>query len=345
MRRRRFLALAGATGAGGLAGCTGLFQTRPAYAPPLVKDRPDAVYYPTHVEQMEMAGVKRKAGYACALTYTYPHRFWLVTGTHTKEVAIKSADTMHVMPVVWDVVTGRVLPDVNPKLTVTQDGGSVLSDSPWTMLSQPMGFHYGDNVHLPGDGRYDVTVHVGAPAAKRTGSLADAPESVSFEFTLEYTESRLNEIPWHKLPEKKGTRGAVSHMDMEMLPASAVPTEADLPGSVLGSGRSGDADVVVTVLDDASRFGGGSSKSYLAVSPRSPYNRYLLPMMGLSATVDGETRDLTQTLDPDLGLHYGTAVGEAPGTVTVHVDAPPQFARHEGYETAFLDMSDVTVRG
>ncbi|MFB6135888.1 MAG: iron transporter [Halobacteriaceae archaeon] len=348
MRRRRFLALAGAGaagagGAGSLAGCLGLFETRSFSAPPVVEDRPDAVYYPTHVEQMATSGIRTENGYACALTYTYPHRFWLVSGTHRNRVKIEPDDAMHVMPVVWHAETGQVLPDVSPHLGVSRDGESVRSVSPWPMLSQPMGFHFGDNVRLPGDGTYDVSVHVGAPSGRRIGALADAPGDVTFEFTLDYSRSKLESIPWRNLPDEAGSRGAVPHAEMPKLPPSTVPEPTALPGRVLGSGTSGDAEFVVSVLEDATRFGGAESDSYLVVSPRSPYDRYLLPMMTLSASVRGSTRDLTATLAPDVGFHYGAALDGPPSEVTVHVDTPPQFARHEGYETAFVQMPDVTV--
>ena len=82
---------------------------------------------------------------------------------------------------------------------------------------------------------------------------------------------------------------------------------------------------------------------YLAISPRTPYNRYPLPFASLSAG-DGEVAPLTGALDPELGFHYGRVLEAAPsGPVEVVVDAPPQLARHEGYETAFVEMPSVTL--
>jgi hypothetical protein len=53
---------------------------------------------------------------------------------------------------------------------------------------------------------------------------------------------------------------------------------------------------------------------------------------------------LTRTLDPDLGFHYGAPVAlESGDEVTLSVSTPPQVARHEGYERAFLEMPDVTL--
>ncbi|MFB6189908.1 MAG: hypothetical protein ABEI57_08485, partial [Halapricum sp.] len=56
MRRRTFLG-GSAVGLGaGLAGCAGLIKQRSTGFPAVLDDRPDAVYYPTHVEGMQMIG-------------------------------------------------------------------------------------------------------------------------------------------------------------------------------------------------------------------------------------------------------------------------------------------------
>jgi hypothetical protein len=65
--------------------------------------------------------------------------------------------------------------------------------------------------------------------------------------------------------------------------------------------------------------------------------------MALSATggVEGE---LIQTLDSELGHHYGITGNLSPGdTLEIVVESPPQVARHRGYQTAFLEMPNVTV--
>jgi hypothetical protein len=310
------------------------------------------VYYPTHYEGMKMPGMKEQGGYRCALTYSYPHRFWLMKPDGITKVEIQSADSVHLMPVVWDAETGIIPPDVNPQLTITRDGESVDQFAPWPMLSQTMGFHFGDNAQLQGDGLYTVDVRIGGPSTRRTGSLAENEGNVSFTFEFEFSESTLNEIPYTDVPaDKEGTNGAVGLMDMEMLPSSQVPTFDALPGDVLGAAASGDAKFVITALEDASRFGGSQDQIYLAVSPRTPYNRIMIPMMSLSGTL---TRDgssvfdgiLQAAIDPELRYHYGATVGDGRSgdELTITVDAPPQTARHEGYETAFADMPPMDLR-
>ena len=74
--------------------------------------------------------------------------------------------------------------------------------------------------------------------------------------------------------------------------------------------------------------------------------------MSLSATLkrDGKTiyqEALLATLEPNLSCHYGTHVDgvESGDTLTIEIVTPPQVSRHDGYETAFLDMPpfEVTV--
>jgi hypothetical protein len=123
-------------------------------------------------------------------------------------------------------------------------------------------------------------------------------------------------------------------------PSSQLPPAAEYPGTALGTPSSGDATFVVRSLDEH-RLADGDD--YLLVSPRTPYNRYPLPDMSLTV-IDSEERTLVQTLDSELGHHYGTPVQLSPGdTFEVLVNAPPQIARHRGYETAFLRMEPMSV--
>jgi hypothetical protein len=120
---------------------------------------------------------------------------------------------------------------------------------------------------------------------------------------------------------------------------------------VLGTVTSDDARLLATVLD-APPDGVTGDGPYLAISARTPYNRLVLPAMALEARVDrrGETAfegDLVRTLDADLGYHYGAALGDAATEsgdgLTLTPTLPPQVARHEGYERAFLEMDPVTL--
>jgi len=369
MHRRRFLAAGAAAASVGLAGCRSLFQTRSARSPPLVEDRPDAVYVPSHSEGMAMVGTADAGDYRVALTYARPHRFWLVNGDRTNKVEISGADSLHLMTTVWDPETGMVIPSGAVTTTLTSGGESLASGKTlWPMLSQNMGVHAGDNLQLDGDGTYAVEVAVGPLSARRTGEFRERfGERGTASFTLEFEQSAFDDLPFERLPDRQGDRGALDPMDMEMLPVSEAPAVPDLPGTVVGAETSEDAVFAVTRLDsppagatesgdgddesgsDSSDDGGSGDRSYLAVSLRTPHNRYPVPMAALSATVtrDGSTvfeGALPSTVDPELGYHYGALAAVRSGDeVTISVDTPPQVARHEGYETAFSDIPDVSL--
>jgi hypothetical protein len=348
---RRDVLRAGVAGLAALGGCLGGFERQSAWRdPPLVADRPDAVYVPAVSEGMAMYGTATAGPYGVALSYSYPHRFWTMTGGERSKTVVESDDSLHLMVSLWDRETGRVLPlDGGIELEVSRDGNLVTQEVAYPMLSQRMGFHYGTNVALDGEGEYAATVRVGGVSLRRTGGHAgrfEAVQSVSKPFTFDTDD--LYDVPLERLGDRAGTDGALAPAEMSF-PLGVAPATTDLPGRHLGTAESGDARFRVGVVDDTDRFGAGGD-SYLYVAPRTPHNGFVVPMMGLSARVAGGGTEtfaggLERTLDPTLGYHYGaTCDGVAAGDeVTVSVDVPPQVARHDGYETAFVSMADVRV--
>ncbi len=352
MERREFLAAAGAVGVGATAGCAGLFETDEntegtGGEPALVENRPDAVYYPTHREGMKMAGMGMAGDLSVGLMYSYPHRFWTMEAGGTNQVPIRDEDDVHLMVTLWDADTETVLPvDSGVGLTIERDGEVVSTKPPWTMLSQNMGFHYGDNYALDGDGTYTVTVDPGNVTARRLGAFEGKFEDAgTVEIEFEYAQATRDTISYETFEDQQGTEGALDLMPMDNMPVSTVPARDDLPGTVVGEGTSGDADFVATVIEDPSF---ADAPAYFAVSPRTPYNDIPLPTMGLSTTVErdgGSVYDgsLDGALHPDLGYHYGAGIDgvQSGDAVTITVDTVPRMARHEGYETAFLEMPPI----
>jgi hypothetical protein len=373
MRRRQYLVGLGAGVAAALAGCSssdldgntsddtgGQFGSggpgtdsgsNGRSEPALVENRPDAVYVPTHFEGMQMAGMGERAGQMLAVSYTVPHRFWTLQpdpDSPTTEVSLEPDDTVHLMISTW-YPGGTYVPDATPSVEITTGGEVVDTNNPWQMLSQPMGFHFGDNIALDGAGTYTVSVETATPSIRRTGDLSGVGGAGSFEFELEFSQERLDSLMVNQFPDRQGTEGAVGPMQMDM-PLSVLPEPGSMPGRTVGTASSGDATLVIQELDDAARFGGRESESYLAVSLRTPHNGFVLPAASLDATVTrgGETLSegpLTETLDSGLDFHYGTTVSplQAGDEVTVEFASPPQLARHEGYETAFIEMPPATV--
>lgn len=353
---RRALLRAGAAliGSAALAGCTGLFETRPIGIPPIPEDRPDAIYIPSHVEGMKMSGMATQGDYAFGLMYSYAHRFWNINGDSVSLTEIADEDDVHLMASVWDPETMTVLPDTGLSAEIYQGDSLVTQEAIYPMLSQPMGFHYGSNFGLNGDGEYTVKLSVDAMSTRRSGAFQDRfSEPTTVEIPFEYSQQAKEEIMFKRMEDKTATPGAVDPMEMEMMPDSLAPSESDLPGTVIGSGMSNDAKFVVTILDIPPAGIDGDGQ-YVAVSARSQYNRMILPAMGLEGTLSRGSEtvyegEFTRTLDPDLNYHYGAVVDgvESGDELSLRVTVQPQTARHEGYETAFGGlmggMDDVTI--
>ena len=112
IHRRGFLAATGGLLATTTAGCLSElgFEEESARAPPLVENRPDAVYHPTHNEGMQMVETKSAGPYRVALSYAFPHRFWTVENEDTSKVTVDRDDSMHLMTSVWHGETGVGVP-------------------------------------------------------------------------------------------------------------------------------------------------------------------------------------------------------------------------------------------
>ncbi|CQR50274.1 iron transporter [Haloferax massiliensis] len=349
--RRRFLAAGGTAAAAGLSGCLAeLGRLYTSSEPPVVSDRPDEVYVPTHTEGMRTVGTADAGDLRVGVFYSYPHRFWVMAdegdGFGTSRTSVETGDDVHLMASVWDPETGVVVPDTGLSIEIARDGDLVSEEVVYAMLSQRMGFHYGSNFGLDGDGTYEVTVDVGVPSLRLFGDLAgrfESPATATLDF--EYSSGDRDDLPYTMFDDQQGDPGAVRPMETDGLPLGRGPET--LPGTALGAATTGSLRLVGTALD-ADRFG---DDPYLAVFPLTPYNRLLVPRLGLTATVasGGSTRfdgRLEPGLDADIGFHYGASVPGLAGddaTVDLAVDVPPQVARHEGYETAFLDFDPVRL--
>jgi len=376
---RRAFVTTSAAGVAGLAGCAGSSDSPdsgddtsgdpddgdtdegPPEAVPFVEDPPATVYLPTHREPVEMHPVVEASEYALLPHFSYPHQFWLVDGEDTEAVLPTLEDSTHLMVMVWDRETGELLPvDAGATMEIRRDGDPVETVAPWPMLAQTMGFHFGDNVPLPGDGTYTVEVTMNPiEQIRKTGGFAGRfaeTETATFEFEWSETRRRdlrdaiefLEESRWGErgalepMAHGSGSGGSGGEHGHGNVPPPSLPTAGEYPGADLGVHESGDARFVVRYLEGSRLAADGGS--YLLVSPRTPYNRLPLPDMSLTLSLSDADVALTQTLDGEFGLHYGTSIALSPGeTFELVVDAPPQIARHRGYETAFLDMPPMTV--
>jgi len=347
MRRREFFGVAGAavfaSSAGCLSGISGS-ATVGELAPPWRRE--GQVYHPGHNFGMGIIGIKQHGELSVALSYSLPDRFWTISGTRRNRVAMEDkSNSIHLMASVWHTETETVFPVASGlRVTVERAGDSLTERALWPMLTQNMGFHYGDNIVIPEWGLHTVTVELGTTDLPRRGALRGSYEEtggLSFEFDIQL--SKRNQLPRVRQQTRRGEHAAVQPMQMSRHPLSYAPQSTALPGRFLGEATSGDGVFAVSAVETAD----GSS---LLVSPRTPFNRFVLPLMSVSARVerDGSTvfdGPVSPVIDPELQYHYRAPLESLePGDLlTLTVDAPPQTARHIGYESAFLDMPPMTV--
>jgi len=370
---------------------------------PRIEDPPAATYVPTHFEAMRRLDPVEAGDYLLEPMLTYPHRFWNVTGDRVEAAAPTDDHDIHLMVTVRDAETGRVLPaETGLRVTVGREGESGTPHTPWPMVSQEMGFHFGDNLTLGGDGTYEATVRVGAIDARKTGPFTGrfaepATATFAFEYDRAFRESVVGDIVYVREESDWGVRGAMAngslgdgersygdadHEGPEFVDAQRqdadrdhrgeprwetrvgdrrygtyrrgpeegeLPPAAHLPGRLLAEPVVGDALLATTLLPAGSRFVDGDER-YLMVSPRTPYNRSMLPMAALDYALrrDGTvvaSGALDATLDGAVGYHYGTALDDiASGDrVTLSVTTAPNVSRHAGYETALLETGEATL--
>ncbi|MCL7417620.1 MAG: iron transporter [Halalkalicoccus sp.] len=330
-----------------LSGCLDALDSESAWRD-LVVDRPEAAYVPPEIHGMATWASVNADGYDLTLLASRPHGFWTVTGTETNQVAMREAHSVHLMAAVRESASGRYLP-AEVRVSIPHEGEST-ERTLWPMLSQRMGPHHGDNVALPGPGTYAASVRV-LPSGVDHRDRATRFDPGVHEVEFEYDPAAIEALDRTVLDEgRRGEPGAVEpmghgrgehaggggHGEGHPTIPTAPPVEAF--STPLGTGTAGDCRVAVA-LDG----------NYLIASLRTPYNGFPLAFASLSARIDragsSETRPLFESFDPEIDHHYGTPLDLDGGErVRIAIETPPQLARHEGYETAFLDRGEFSLR-
>jgi hypothetical protein len=339
VNRRRYLRGLSTVAAGVVGGCLSLGADGPE---PVPGDRPAAVYRPVRVAPGRSVGTTRAGPFAVAVAVGRPVRFW-VPGSGGFDRRPADGD-VHLMATVFDPDTRTVFPEAGVTAAVRDE--AVGREVVYPMLSQRGGFHYGDNFDLPGAGEYPVEVSVAGLGIRRLGAFAGRFETpASATVTVDTTD-----LPPVEHPAESGRPGSVG-LDRSGPPRGRAPAVADLPGRRLGTTTVGDARYVVVAVDRprADPALERPGERYLAVSARTPHERLVVPSAGVSATLvdgDGRTIRLRRAVGPDLGYHYGAPVADVDGLdrLRLSVDPAPQVARHEGYETAFVESGEGVVR-
>lgn len=310
---------------------------------------PEGAYIPEHMDMMKMIGMETAERLMVSLSYTRPHEFFLVTGTRTNNVEIQTSDTMHLMTMVHDMQTGAIAPQVEPTITVSRDGDELVSNQPWPMLSQPMGFHFGDNVAVSGQAAYRFDVTVNAAQSVLPDELGDVFTKQSITFEAEFDPASASELGQKHTGDEAGTAGALPPMEMDGMSIPQQPAYDEFPIELTGPQYTDDLGVAVGTHDDPTSLGFTDGEIALVAATQTKYNRYPLGFMGVEATVtrDGDevfADELSSAVDGELGHYYGagTPALEVGDTVDLEFTTPPQVARHRGYERAFLELDTLT---
>jgi uncharacterized protein involved in high-affinity Fe2+ transport len=93
--------------------------------------------------------------------------FVIFNGTEERTVKPPQDVSFHLMVELNDAHTNYPIPYASVWATVRKAGKVVYDDRQWPMISEYIGPHYGNNVVLPGAGRYQLTLLVSPPVSAR----------------------------------------------------------------------------------------------------------------------------------------------------------------------------------
>jgi hypothetical protein len=116
-----------------------------------------------------------------------PVPFVIYDGTSEQEIKPGSKSSFHLMVMLSDAQTGVAIPYASVWATISRAGKVVYDERQWPMISRYMGPHYGNDVSLPGDGTYQLSLLVSPPVSARHMEYAGVwqqPHRVNFSFHL-----------------------------------------------------------------------------------------------------------------------------------------------------------------
>jgi len=111
--------------------------------------------------------------------------FMVYNGTSWTEIKATPKTSFHLMVMLNDAHTGVAIPYSTVWTTITKSGKIDYDERLWPMISAFMGPHYGNNVSLPGAGRYQLTLLISPPIAARHLEYKDVwlkPHRVTVSF-------------------------------------------------------------------------------------------------------------------------------------------------------------------
>ena len=111
--------------------------------------------------------------------------FLVFNGTHEQEIKPKPKTTFHLMVMLSDAQTHVSIPYASVWATIHKGSKLVYDERLWPMISRYMGPHYGNNVSLPGAGKYKLSLLVSPPVSARHVEYQNSwlkPHRASFTF-------------------------------------------------------------------------------------------------------------------------------------------------------------------
>jgi uncharacterized protein involved in high-affinity Fe2+ transport len=116
--------------------------------------------------------------------------FVVYDGTSERMVKPTKKTTFHLMVMLNDAQTNVPIPYAGVWATISRNGKVVYDERQWPMISRYMGPHYGNDVSVPGAGRYKLSLLVSPPVSARHVEYQNvwtAPHRVNFTFTWKTT--------------------------------------------------------------------------------------------------------------------------------------------------------------
>jgi Fe2+ transport protein len=111
--------------------------------------------------------------------------FVIYNGTSEQMVKPGRDTSFHLMVMLSDDETGVAIPYSTVWATISKAGKIVYDERQWPMISRYMGPHYGNDVHVPGAGTYQLSLLVSPPVSARHVEYANVwlkPHRVNFTF-------------------------------------------------------------------------------------------------------------------------------------------------------------------
>ncbi len=93
--------------------------------------------------------------------------FLVYDGSTERMVRPSRNTSFHLMVMLNDARSNYPIPYASVWATIRKRGRIVFDERQWPMLSEYMGPHYGNNVTLPGPGRYQLSLLISPPVAAR----------------------------------------------------------------------------------------------------------------------------------------------------------------------------------